>query len=47
MLSALTRVRASVVVSLTLLLQGEPMGDVVQLDSVGQVDEDLGHTGIS
>lgn len=32
---------AAVVVGLTLLLQGEPARDVVQLSRVGQVDQDL------
>lgn len=41
-MSALARVGAPVVVSLTLLLKGEPAWDVVQLGCVGQVYEDLG-----
>lgn len=32
---------AAVVVGLALFLQGEPARDVVQLSSVGQVDQDL------
>lgn len=35
------RVGTPVVVSLALLLQGEPPWDVVQLGGVGQVNEDL------